>query len=251
MCTTLGASFDTADFRAFIIDPANSRRISIVLDPPHCIKLVRNCIAEKHILIDGNNNPVCWSFFENLVSQKSDLISHEMTKSHIDFHSNKMNVRIAAQTLSFSVAKSMEFLFRNGDKSFLNAVGSIIFIKNFNKGFDIFNAKHSDSNNLFKTGLNQTNANEIFKFLDYLSEYIKSIKLNGKSILKSLRHTGFLRFLINAETLRYFNNEFVGIRKIENIFFFFLVKICLRVCLDECDQCLVQIQIRHQSNCQV
>lgn len=34
-CESLGASFDLNDFRPFFIDPSNSRRISIVLDPPH------------------------------------------------------------------------------------------------------------------------------------------------------------------------------------------------------------------------
>lgn len=220
-CKMLGASFDTQNFHPFILNPDNSNKICIVLDPPHCIKLIRNCIAAKENLRDDNDNPICWSFFESLVSQKSNLISHKMTRSHVEFHSNKMNVRLAAQTLSLSVAKSMEVLLRNGDKSFSNAVGTIIFVKNFNKGFDIFNSKHTDSNNLFKRGLNEKNADKIFEFLDYFCKYIKSIKCGGVDILKSSRHTGFLGFLINTETLRYFYNEFVKTKKIENILFFF------------------------------
>lgn len=220
-CTMLGASFDLRDFRPFILNPANLNRISIVLDPPHCIKLIRNCIAAYENLRDGKNNLISWSFFERLVSQKSDLVSHKMTKKHIEFHSNKMNVKIAAQTLSFSVAKSMELLYRNGDQSFSNATGTIIFVKNFNKGFDIFNSKHVDSNNLFKRGLNQNNATEIFEFLNYFCDYIKSITYKGINILNSQRHTGFLGFLINTVTLRYLYDDFVLTNEIENILFFF------------------------------
>lgn len=220
-CKMLGASFDIEDFRPFILNPANSRRICVVLDPPHCIKLIRGCIADKQNLRDGNNNPICWSFFECLVSQKSNLISHKMTRRHIEFHSNKMNVKIAAQTLSLSVAKSMEVLLRSGDRSFSNATGTIIFVKNFNKAFDIFNAKHSDSNNLFKKGLSLESAQKIFEFLDYFGGYVKSITYQGTNILKTARHTAFLGFLINTETLRYFYDEFIFKKKIENIFFFF------------------------------
>lgn len=220
-CTMLGASFDLTDFRPFILNPVNSRRICIVLDPPHCIKLVRNCITDEKILRDDDNNPICWSFFENLISQKSGLVSHKMTKSHIDFHSNKMNVKLAAQTLSLSVAKSMEFLHRSGDQSYSNAVGTIIFIKNFNKVFDIFNSKHIDSNNLFKTGLNQNNSKDIFKFLNYFSNYLKKLKFGSNNILETSRKTGFLGFIINTETLRHFYSELIETKKMENILFFY------------------------------
>lgn len=220
-CALLGASFDIEDFRPFFPNPDNSKRISIILDPPHCIKLIRNFLAEKENLRDGNNNLVKWSYFEKLVTSNSELVTHKMTKNHINFHSNKMNVKIAAQTLSLSVAKSMELLLRNGDKSFSNAAGTINFVKNFNKAFDIFNSKHPDSSNIFKRGLNLQYADKIFQFLDYFSGYIKSLKYKGNSILKSERKTGFLGFLINIETIRYFYNEFVLNSKIENILFFF------------------------------
>lgn len=132
-----------------------------------------------------------------------------------------MNVRLAAQTLSYSVANSMEILMRNGDKTFYNASGTITFVKNFNKAFDIFNAKHPNSNNLFKRGLNIGNAEQIFVFLDYFSKYIKSITCGSKNILKSARHTGFLGFLINIETLHYFYDEFILKNKMKNILFFY------------------------------
>lgn len=132
-----------------------------------------------------------------------------------------MNVKIAAQTLSFSVAKSMELLLRSEDKSFSNAAGTIIFTKNVNKAFDIFNSKHSDSNKLFKKGLTLEYADKIFTFLNYFSDYLKTLKYQGVNILKSGRKTGFLGFLINAATLRYFYNEFILTLKIDRILFFF------------------------------
>lgn len=132
------------------------------------LKLVRNCIAAKSPLKDGDGQLIDWKFFERLLRSEPDLVSHKLTKKHIEFQNNKMNVKLAAQTLSFSVARSMEVLKLNGDPYFQNSNGTITFTKNFNKAFDIFNSKHTNSNNLFKRGLNKNNAEKIFQFLDYL-----------------------------------------------------------------------------------
>lgn len=220
-CVSMRASFDIGNFKPFLIDSATNRRISIVLDPPHMLKLVRNCLAAKGRLKDGQNEDINWCYFESLVSSKSDLASHKMTKNHLDFASNKMNVRLAAETLSFSVARAMEILQGNSDPLFLNSSGTINFIKNFNKVFDIFNSKHSDSKNIFKRGLNEQNAQKIFEFLRYFVTYLKSLILDGKKILETARNTGFLGFLINTSTLYYLYTEFVLTKKIENIHFFY------------------------------
>lgn len=223
-CESLGASFDVDNIRPFIINPGNGRKIFIVLDPPHMLKLVRNCLAAESPLKDGDNNTISWKFLEKLVPTKADLVSHRMTKKHIDFQSNKMNVKLAAQTLSFSAARSMEVLLQNGDLYYQNAAGTITFVKNFNKAFDIFNSKHPDSNNLFKRGLNAKNADKIFEFLEYFSTYIKSITLRGKNILKTKRKTPFLGFLVNTVTLRLLYDEFVLTKRIENILFYYFTQ---------------------------
>lgn len=184
VCKMLGASFDINNFKPFII--IFGRKIPVVLDPPHTIKLIRNCLEAKTTLIDGDNNEISWTYFEKLVSKRANLVSHKMTRKHIDFHTNKMNVKIAAQTLSLSVAKSMEALLCSGDSQFGNSEATITFTKNFNKGFDIFNAKHVDSNNLFKRGLNEKNADKIFEFLEYFKKYITLLKLNGANILNTM-----------------------------------------------------------------
>lgn len=221
-CVSMGASFDINNFKPFLIDSATNRRISIVLDPPHMLKMVRNCLAAKRRLKNGQNEDINWCYFESLVSSNSDLVSHKMTRNHVEFASNKMNVRLAAETLSFSVARSMEILQENSDPLFLNSSGTINFIKNFNKAFDIFNSKHSDSKNIFKRGLNEQNAQKIFEFLKYFVTYLKSLILDGKKILETARNTGFLGFLINTSTLYYLYTEFVLTKKIKNIHFFYL-----------------------------
>lgn len=220
-CEALGASFDLQNLQPFIINPKNNSKIAIVLDPPHMLKLIRNCLAAKGNLKDDHNNVISWSYFEKLVLQKSNLASHKMTRKHINFQSNKMNVKLAAQTFSLSVAKSMEALFRSNDLNFRNAVGTIVFVKNINKIFDIFNSKHLDSNNLFKRGLNVDNSDKIFEFLNYMDNYLRSIKLNGQNVLETNRKTGFLGFLMNIVVIRFFYHEYVLPQKLKTIFFFY------------------------------
>lgn len=221
-CEVLGASFDVNILKPYILNPENNNRICIVLDPPHMLKLVRNCLGAKNYIVDGNNNIISWMHFVNLLGKKSDLVAHRITREHIEFESNKMKVRLAAQVFSLSAARSMEILMRNRDPSFIEATGTIIFTKNFNKAFDIFNSKHPDSTNKFKRGLNTPNADEIFEFLDYFCGYIKQLKVGGCDILKSERKTGFLGFLINTTTLKFLYEEYVKKQKIINILFYYL-----------------------------
>lgn len=220
-CEALGASFNVQNLQPFILNPENSSKIAIVLDPPHMLKLIRNCLAAKGNLKDGHGNDIAWSYFEKLVLIKSDLVSHRMTRKHIDYNSNKMNVKLAAQTFSLSVAKSMETSLRNNDSTFRNAAGTIVFVKNFNKLFDIFNSKHLDSNNLFKRGLNLGNSDKIFEFLNYMANYLKSIKLSGQNVLETNRKTGFLGFLSNIVVLRFFYDEYILPKKLNTILFFY------------------------------
>lgn len=217
----LGASFDQENFKPYIIDEHNNR-ISLVLDPPHMIKLVRNCLANKGHMVDGNGREISWEFFIRLVQKKNELATHKMNKKHIEFENNKMNVRLAAETLSLSVANSMEYFQKKGDRSFVDSSGTITFIKNFNKAFDIFNAKHFDSYNKFKNGLTRENASEIFVFLKYLATYIKSLKIGGIDVLKTARNTAFLGFLVNIHTLSFLHEQYIETGNIDVILFFYL-----------------------------
>lgn len=105
-----------------------------------------------------------------------------------------MNVEICAQILSYSVARSMELLQNSGDSLFLDSGGTISFIKNFNKAFNIFNSKHTNSNNLFKKSLTEQNAEKIFNVFYHIykiiefgwSKYFKNFTKYGISWFFSL-----------------------------------------------------------------
>lgn len=199
------------------------KKIVIVLDPPHMIKLVRNClVAEKQIV--RNHKVISSRFFEYLVSHKSDpnIQLHKLSYTHIEWEKNKISVRIADQTLSESTANAMQILCDQKNHLFITCSETIHFIRNFNKLFDIFNAEHKNSENKFKIGLNESNAQEVFEFLNYMISYIKTLTIRRINILESNRSTGFIGFIINIESLKIMYHELILTKKLPIILLFYL-----------------------------
>lgn len=128
MCTLLGANLDVQSdsFQPFFLNSMNGERIYIVSDPCHAEKLARNTLAGKKI-IHTVNGQIKWSYFESLYefSKKNNLRTHKLTKQHIQWGGCKMNVRIACQTLSNSVANSMQFLLEQNNPEFFGAQETI------------------------------------------------------------------------------------------------------------------------------
>lgn len=116
----LGVNSDeTCSISPYFRNQETDEKIYVFYDAPHMIKLIRNCLGDKLVLYDKFNRRVEWKYIERLYrSKKGDLVSHKLTKKHINWETNKMNVGLATQTISNSVAESMEKLALNGDKLF-------------------------------------------------------------------------------------------------------------------------------------
>ena len=67
---------------------------------------------------------------------------NSLSTRHIEYKKNKMNVKIACQTLSASVADSIEFLMQSGNSDFKTAEGTIEFIRTMDKLFDLLNVRN-------------------------------------------------------------------------------------------------------------
>lgn len=220
----LGANFKLDDFRPYFQNPVDKSVIRIILDPPHMLKLIRNCLENKKHMYDSQNRKIQWNHIVNLESfgEKNEFLTHKLTKKHINIDGRKMNVRIAAQTLSNSVANSLEYLMKQGRKGFKHCDGTIDYCRMWNKLFDIFNTMpdvtlEKCNGNIFKVPMNAENANEIMLVLDQAWKYIISLRLNRTGVLMSKRKTGFLGFLVNIHNLKEMYNEFIAASKISNI----------------------------------
>lgn len=221
MCKLMGAELNihSPHFKPYII--FENQRICVFFDACHMVKLARNKLAAKEILIDGNDGEIKWKFFEDLVrmSDRGLTFAHKMTRSHIEWKNKKMKVDLAVQTLSESTATAMEFLKQKDFPEFLDAEPTIKFVRVWNRLFDIFNTKKCQNSDPFKSALTTANATEIFEFFDEAIAYLKKLKFKieeGKliSVSRSKINTGFNGMVINMTSLKILFQDFVQLQQI-------------------------------------
>lgn len=206
----LGAKFDQD--KPYFQNPFEKDSvIYIILDPPHMLKLSRNCLGNKKIIYDGENGKIEWKYFEELVSIQIDKnmnLGNKITKTHIDYQSNKMNVRLAAETLSNSVASSFDYLRKIMIESFADSEATGKYARIVNNLFDIMNSKLNQTH--FKRPLSEETFDEFLSYFKMAKSYLKSLSIieNGKkiTILKSKSFTTYFGFYYNKIS-------FIGIYK--------------------------------------
>lgn len=216
-CKTLGASFDLLNIKPSILNPIDLSEIHIFLDPCHMMKLARNFIAsEKFIHNRTNNESISWIFFERLEACriKNNFVCHKLTKKHIQWYRAKMDVRLAAETLSNSVANAMEHLKQEGVKAFQNSDETIAFIRIIDRFFDIFNSK-KEKKDIFKSPIKISTKESIFTFLDQAETYVRSLTLARRSVLISKKSTAFKGMLINIKSIKRVVEEYIDTNLME------------------------------------
>lgn len=179
MCNVMGANFKEG--KGYIIDPVDFvRRIYVFMDPPHMLKLARNHFGSK-IIIDGEGNKIEWKYVELLHQTQNKLpsnLDNKLTKEHMQWASKKMNVRLAAQTLSSSVADALEFL-KDECEDFEGVDGTIKYIRIINDIFDIMNSTTSGKEVGFKKPLSMSTYGEYFDKLDEALDYLPKLQFEG------------------------------------------------------------------------
>lgn len=206
MMQRLGCKLDCNNIKSWFSHPVTEQPVNVFLDACHMLKLVRNSIADKNSFIDGQGHHIRWRYVEELhkLQEREGLhLGNKLRGAHIEFFKKKMNVKLAAQLLSESVAKSLQYcLDEKISEEFNGCEATIKFISVFNALFDVLNSRNLCSNG-YKVPLQNKNANEVMQFLKETTTYIQSLKLaDGLSILKSNRKTGFVGFLICIESLQ-------------------------------------------------
>lgn len=225
MCQYLGTKLELVDgeYKSYFINPNDGRKIQIVLDPSHAIKLVRNTLGNIGTIYEGENR-IEWKYLVDLVDLSANNtfgLTHKLTKRHIQFQDKKMHVRTAVQTLSNSTADSLQFLESTGVEKFVGANATIQFIRTFDKIWDIFNTQRVRSEQVspFKSAINENNAVEIFKFLSETKKYILSLNVENKRtgklipIIESDYKTAFRGFILNMNSLAAMYKEYVQDQK--------------------------------------
>lgn len=110
-----------------------------------------------------------------------------------------MNVRLAAQTLSSSVADAIGFLRTSGYKDFIDSEATTNFIRIIDRLFDIMNSRNSFGTG-FKSPMMINNLQLIKQVFDDSMTFISSLKINDTNIFVHPRHTFALGLKINAQS---------------------------------------------------
>lgn len=219
----LGADFKNE--KTYIANPHSDDKIYLYPDACHMLKLARNCLAGKKVLLDNDGNSIEWRYIVELDQyQRTNEINlgNKITKLHaIHWDKKKMSVRIAAETLSNGTADAIEFLNSKKIPEFNGCEATVEFIRRINNVFDILNSK-DDSKNGFKRPISVETKEDYFKYFDESINYFQGLKLhlNGRSILTTKSKTPFLGFIIDLKNFRSFYFEYVESSILDRIYTF-------------------------------
>lgn len=193
-------------------------KVYLILDVPHMIKLARNCLGNNGVLYNKEGDEILWKFIKDLVDlQISENINlgNKLTKSHVEFADNKMNVRLATQTLSNSSASSIQYLDEHSKHpNFANSKATIEYLRIFNNLFDTMNSKLNHSDDKFKRPFSQDTLDIFNSLFERAKTFIKGLSImengNKKPILDSRSYTPFFGFLQNMDSFNGIYKDYVN-----------------------------------------
>lgn len=191
------------------------QKIYFILDPPHMLKLVRKHFASNKI--HYRNELVNWDLLKILMDKQSMdnfNMCNKLTMKHIKWYQHPMNVKLAAETISNSVADSLDQLDRDEYEQFKNSETTVEFLRYFNNAFDILNfGENQKVDGRYKQKLCMDTAHHIFEFAERFKQYISELELRTKTksspILISSADKGFFGFYIDFISLKGIYEDFV------------------------------------------
>lgn len=113
---------------------------------------------------------------------------------------------LAAQTLSNSVAKALQFVTELGLPKFKDVSATIAFIQRIGEAFDALNVRRPGGQG-FKTALTRENLEDFKHFVSDCVEFLLSLQtMDGQSIIHSRKSTAFLSFIFCLTSLKICRN---------------------------------------------
>jgi len=167
-----GAKFIGTDICPYFTNPAvPGKRVYLIFDVCHMIKLLRNALAMYKSFELPGKGTISWDYVEKLQNvQKADGLraANKLTDDHLHFEQAKMKVRLAVQVFSQSVATSLDFMRSIGQTGFENSEATADFIRLCDRLFDSLNSRTSRARGS-KSALNLGN-------FEYVSDFLMSAK---------------------------------------------------------------------------
>ena len=152
------------------------------------LKLARNVLGSMDSFHDEDGGEIQWKFFHLLHSLQDEQelkLGNKFSAQHLEYQKHKMNVRLAAQTLSSSVADAIQFL----DVSmklpqFKNSGPTVNFTRVIDRTFDIINLRCPQAKG-YKQPLQPKSKDTWKNHLKSAAEYLLSLVTKQKGKIES------------------------------------------------------------------
>lgn len=146
----LGCKMRVSDMQTWFPHPRQpAQKVYVIFDACHMLKLMRNLLADYQVIsenIHGTSYAIKWEYIEALNSLQEEIgltFANKIKKKHIDWTKHKMNVKLAAQTLSASVASAIDFLRDEIEaEEFQGSEATSHFIQKIDMAFDFLNSRN-------------------------------------------------------------------------------------------------------------
>ena len=126
----------------------------------------------------------------------------KLQQRHVSFQNEKMEVFLAAQTLSVSVTKALQFCeFDLELHEFEGASATARFCQIINDCFDILNSKTQFHKDIGKRGITRENLKDLKRIIEAYGAYLENLKIGSVPILNTNKRTGFLGLLIGLRNV--------------------------------------------------
>jgi hypothetical protein len=141
--------------------------VYVMHDPPHLIKNVRNNLLTCDFIVDGKT--VSFKHIENLYELESKNVLRfvpKLTKGHIQLTNfKKMNVKLATQVLSHSVASGLRCYIKLKQMA-TEVEATAYFVERMNRLFDIMNSNSPKAKNKWQKPLGVNTVEQFQELLD-------------------------------------------------------------------------------------
>ena len=192
MVHELGSRLTPGQLTSYFDHPMESAwRIFISFDACHMLKLLRNALEAMGVIVLPGIGIARWSDIAKVheLQQKEGLrAANKLTEAHIHFQQQKMNVQLAAQTLSASVGTALRFLSSNKIEGFSDTTGTQKFVFTVDRLFDTLNSRTPKASG-YKQALTIETFRKVIPFLRESRQLLLSMTdSQGKRLCESRRH---------------------------------------------------------------
>lgn len=163
--------------------PTQDYNVYVILDACHMLKLARNALADFKEFHTNDGN-IEWRYIIQLHQLQNQLtfrFKNKLNSQCINWWQNKMKVKYAAQTLSSSVATTIEFL-KEYCPEFQDSEATITFIKVIDRLFDFMNSRNPFGKG-FHTPINRNNINALETIMIEKISFLFSLKTKTGDML--------------------------------------------------------------------